>query len=131
MKALIVEDDFTSRGLIEMMFKKIGGVQIAVKRGDGGVGIKCASDAGEPYDVMCLDIMIPELDGHEVLRVIRMLEARSGVPESSGIKIIVTTAQRDVENVKKAIQGKCDGYLLKPIDKPGLLDKLRTLKVIA
>jgi two-component system chemotaxis response regulator CheY len=130
MKALIVEDDFTSRLLLQRMIQPFGEVHIAVNGREAVEAFNFACVDEEPYDLMCLDIMIPEMDGHEVLRVIRTMESRLGVPETAGVKIIVTTAQRDVENVKKAIQGKCDGYLLKPVDKAGLLEKLRSLKVI-
>ena len=64
-----------------------------------------ALEDGEPYDPACLDIMMPVMDGYQVLRSIRDLEADHGIPEEEQVKVIMTTALNDEENVKMAFDG--------------------------
>jgi len=85
---------------------------------------------GQPYDLICLDIMMPELDGHEVLRKIRRTEEENGVNSSNGVKIIMTTALDDPTNVVTAFKSLCDAYLVKPVHKSKLLDYLRSFELI-
>ncbi len=83
-----------------------------------------------PYDLICLDIMMPGLDGQEVLRQIRRLEEESGVAPAHRVKVIMTTALAGRANVMEAIEGGCDAYLIKPIQRLRLLEELRRLELI-
>ena len=84
----------------------------------------------QPFDLICLDIMMPGLDGQQALRVIREIEAERGFPLNKGAKVIMTTALFDLQSVISAYQGMCDGYLTKPIHKKQLLDELLRLGLI-
>jgi two-component system, chemotaxis family, chemotaxis protein CheY len=131
MKVLIVEDDFTSRLLVQMLLAQYGECHIAVNGREAVAAFRTALDAGEPYDLICLDIMMPEMDGHAALKEIRTLEEARCVLPIRGAKIIMTTALNDLKNVSSAYQELCDGYLTKPIDRAkliGLLDELGVLK---
>ena len=130
MKTLIVEDDFTSRLLLQGLLKSYGPSHIAVNGKEAVEAVRLALVAGEHYDLICLDIMMPELDGQAALKQIRALETAKGIWSSSGSKVVMTTALGDMQNVTKAFDGFADGYLTKPIDKTKLLDTLRQLELI-
>jgi two-component system chemotaxis response regulator CheY len=130
-KTLIVEDDFTSRLLLQGLLQPFGPCHIAV---NGREAVKAARDAiagKEPYNLICIDIMMPEMDGQEALREIRALETEAGILSSDGSKIIMTTALDDKKNVMSAFREQCDAYLVKPIDRDKLLENLRSLHLIA
>jgi len=131
MKTLIVDDDFTNRLLLQEILKGYGPSHIAVNGQEAVEAVRVAMDMGEPYDVICLDIMMPEMDGHEALKEIRAMEEAKGIISSKGTKIVMTTALGDLKNVSTAYQGLCDAYLVKPIDKARLLEELRKLDLIS
>jgi two-component system chemotaxis response regulator CheY len=130
MKTLIVEDDFTSRLLMQELLKGFGLPHIAVDGQEAVEAVRLALNAGEPYNLICLDIMMPGLDGQQALREIRAMEEEMGIFSSDGAKIIMTTALADMHNKIGAFSGLCDGYLTKPIHKQKLLDELRKFELI-
>jgi two-component system chemotaxis response regulator CheY len=131
MKTLITEDDFTSRLLLQELLKSYGQSHVAVNGKEAVEAVRLALDADDPYDLICLDIMMPEMDGQEALREIRALEEARGITFSSGAKIVMTTALTDLQSVRSAYSGLCDMYLTKPIQKSNLLEKLHQLALIA
>ena len=130
MKTLIVEDDFTSRLLFQEFLKSYGQSHIAVNGRESIEAVCRALEAGEPYDLICLDIMMPEMDGQEALKQIRKQEEIRGILPPDGVKVVMTTALDDIKNVLTAYHGLCDAYLTKPIRKEDLLNELRKLKLI-
>ncbi len=130
MKILIAEDDFTSRLLLQEILKNYGTCHVAVNGREAVTAACSARQANEPYDLICLDIMMPELDGHDALYQIRANEEEHGVISNHGSKIMMITALSDIKNVHEAYNNLCDGYLTKPIRKADLLDQLRQLKLI-
>jgi len=130
MKTLIVEDDFTSRLLLQELLKNYGTSHVAVNGREAIEAVRLALGSGEPYDLICLDIMMPEMDGQQALREIRLLEETRGVASSRWAKIVMTTALGDKNNVLEAVKGKCDAFLVKPIQKARLLEELLRLKLI-
>jgi len=131
MKILIVEDDFTSRLLLQELLKSFGPTHIAVNGREAVEAAHSALEADEPYDLICLDIVMPEMDGQQALREIRALEEAKGIISCNGAKIVMTTAQEDLKNVKAAYYSLCDAYLTKPIQKAKLLEELGKLNLIA
>jgi two-component system, chemotaxis family, chemotaxis protein CheY len=130
MKTLIVEDDFTSRLLLQELLKSYGPSHIAVNGKEAVEAVRAALEANEPYDLICLDIMMPEMDGQEALRQIREQEEARGIPSTHGAKIVMITALSDIKNVIAAYKSLCDAYLAKPIQKAKLLEELRKLGLI-
>ncbi len=130
MKALIVEDDFTSRLLLQELLKNYGTSHIAVNGREAVAAVHAALQADEPYDLICLDIMMPEMDGQEALLQIREQEASKGILSSCGAKIIMTTALGDMKNLSTAFNSLCDAYLQKPIGKAKLIEELCKLNLI-
>ena len=110
---------------------KLPSSHIVYSLGKQGVdAVRTALQAGDPYDLVCLDIMMPEMDGQEALKQIRQLEQEAGVTAEKRARVIMTTAHADRDNVLEAIQGQCDYFLVKPIDNRALLEELRRLGLI-
>jgi two-component system chemotaxis response regulator CheY len=130
MKTLIVEDDLTSRLLLQEFVKEYGPVQVAVD-GEGAIGaVRAASEAGEFFDLICLDIMLPEMNGIEVLRQLREREEARGISPGQGSKILMVTALGSIKDVMEAYSNLCDGYLTKPLAKAQFREELRRLGLI-
>lgn len=130
MKILIAEDDFTSRLLLLTLLKNYGQIDIAMHGKEAVEAVRLAIEGGKPYDLICLDIMMPEMDGQQALKAIRNLEETHGILLSNGAKIVMITALDDLKNVGVAYHSLCDAYLTKPIHKAKLLEELRKLMLI-
>lgn len=130
MKTLIVEDDFTSRLLLQEILKQYGALHVAVNGKEAVEAVRLAMGEGEPYDLVCLDIMMPEMDGHQALKEIRAMEELRSVRSRDGAKIFMTSALDCVKDVSRAFHGLCDAYLVKPIVKAKLLEQLQAFKLV-
>lgn len=117
MRILVVEDDHTSREVLAAMLAKYGQVETAVDGTEAMGKFKAARKIGQPYEVIFLDIMMPGLDGREVLREIRRLEEKEGLTTLQGVKIVMATAINDYQSISASFKDQCDGYLTKPISK--------------
>ena len=131
MRILIVEDDFVGRKIMHQLLLEYGQCDVA---GDGLEAVKAfdlALAAGEPYDVMFLDIMMPNMSGHEALKIIREKEKALGVTPQKEVKVIMTSALDDVKNVTQSFfQGGASAYLVKPIERRKVIEELRKLGLI-
>ncbi|MGO9953275.1 MAG: response regulator [Dissulfurispiraceae bacterium] len=130
MKILIAEDDFTSRLLLQEMMKSYGLSHIAVNGKEAVAAVQLALKMGAPYDLICLDVLMPEMDGHEALKEIRLIEEDQGFVGKGRAKIIMTTSLADKTNVMKARDSECDYYLIKPYDRVKLQQALYTLNLV-
>jgi len=127
MRILIVEDDMVSRSVLSRFLCPFGQVDTA-EDGDQGYQMFAQSlDQGQPYDLITLDIMMPRKDGHATLLAIRDLEHRRGIGPGLRSRVIVTTALDDVHNITASFRELCDEYVVKPIRKPTLYDKIGEL----
>jgi two-component system chemotaxis response regulator CheY len=130
MRTLIVEDDFTSRLLLQSLLSQYGECHAAVNGNEALTAFRAALESGQAYDLICMDIMMPEMDGQTAVRKIRALEQAAGTLSTHGAKIIMTTALDDVKNVVESFMALCDAYLFKPIDKGKLLGHIRDLHLV-
>ncbi|MBI9105391.1 MAG: response regulator [Spirochaetales bacterium] len=129
MKTLIVEDDFASRLLLQELLKPYGDSHVAV---NGVEAVSVCTDTiknHKYYDLICLDIMMPEMDGQTALKKIRALEDAAGLGSFTRARIIMTTALGDVKTVMGSYYELCDGYLVKPFSRDQLEKQLRKLNL--
>ena len=131
MKYLIVEDDFAARRLLQRYLSGYGDCDIAVDGNEAVEAFGQALDENEPYDLICLDIMMPAMDGREALQVIRRIEHEHGIHGLDGVKVIMTTALGDSKNVIGSFREGCEAYIVKPIKKDKLLEEMEKLGLIA
>jgi two-component system chemotaxis response regulator CheY len=130
MRTLIVEDEITSRLLLQKFLSQYGVCHVAVGGREAVATFRAARESGQPYDLICMDIEMPEMDGQTAVREIRALEEAGGTLSTNGAKIIMTTAQDDAKNVIESFKSLCDAYLFKPIDTEKLLGHMRDLHLV-
>jgi len=130
-KCLIVEDDFISRRILRELLGAYFDCEIAVDGEEAVTAFRLAHDAKSPYDLICMDIMMPKMDGREALRLIRQLEKELEVPPNLEVKVVMTTALDDPKTVFDSFyQDGATAYLVKPISKQKLLRELRALGLL-
>lgn len=130
MKILIAEDDFASRKFMLRFLSKYGECDVTVDGMEAVDAFLMALDSGEGYDLVCLDIMMPALDGYQVLKAIRDVERERNIPEEKASKVIMATALNEGRNVTKAFDLGCVAYAGKPIDQGKFENVLRKLGLI-
>lgn len=131
MKILILEDDYTSSAILQKILSEYGDVTAT---SDGLMAVeefKKSIVEGFKYDLICLDIMVPEIDGQEVLRRIRAEESKNGRTNIKDRSLIVMiTALNDIENVMSSFTEQAEGYIIKPFNKEKISKTLLQLKLI-
>lgn len=132
MKTLIVEDDFLARSLLSTLLSEFGPCHVAVNGREALEALERGFDENEPYDLVCLDIMMPVMDGQEALIQLRHIEEQRGIRGLDMTKVIMITAIDDSKNIMKAFrQGQCEAYLTKPLDRNKLISHIRELGLIS
>lgn len=129
-KILIVEDDFISRKLMLRFLSNYGECDITVDGVEAIEAFTMALDVDEGYDLICLDIMMPVMDGYQTLMKIREIEEKRGISEDKKAKIIMTSALSERRNVTKAFELGCTAYAGKPIDPRKFENELRKLDLL-
>lgn len=131
MKCLIVEDDQVSSRVLEKMICRYGCSDLVANGQQALEQFRLAHDSNRPYDLVLMDIMMPEIDGLRAVLAIREMESLAGIPRAQGVKIIMTTALDDPRTVMKALyESDASSYLVKPIRLQKLEEELRALKLI-
>ena len=130
MKILLAEDDFVTRKFMANFLSKYGECDVTVDGMEAVDAYMMALEDGEPYDLVCLDIMMPVMDGYQALVGIRNLEKAHDVPEDKQVKVIMATALNDEKNVKMAFELGCTVYSGKPIDQNKFEQALQKLGLV-
>ena len=130
MKILLAEDDFVTRKFMVNFLSKYGECDVTVDGMEAVDAFMMALEDEEPYDLICLDIMMPVMDGYQALKAIRNLEKEKSVPEDKAAKVIMTTALNEEKNVKMAFELGCTIYSGKPIDQGRFEQALKKLELI-
>jgi len=130
LKILIVEDDFVCRKLLQMYLSKFGDCFIAVNGQEAVEAVGSAYDENYPYDLICLDIRMPETDGQEALEAIRRIERERGIAGLDCIKVIMTTGLDDSRNIMGAFRNGCEAYIVKPVEHDKLIKEMEKLGLI-
>lgn len=129
MRILIAEDDFPSRKLMLEYLSQFGECDVTVDGMEATFAFMMALDEEKYYDLICLDVMMPALDGYQALKMIRDMENERNVPENKRAKVIMTTALNEKKNVDKAFEMGCSVYCAKPIDLDKLKEVLKKLEL--
>jgi two-component system chemotaxis response regulator CheY len=127
MKILIAEDDLVSRKILSKMLSEYGECDITVDGIETIDTFLMALEDGEPYELLCLDIMMPKIDGIKVLKTIREIEKKQGIKKEQSVKVMMVTALSDHETIKKSYQAGCEAYIAKPISMEKLANALNSM----
>ncbi|MFH1359856.1 MAG: response regulator [Candidatus Omnitrophota bacterium] len=120
-KVLIVDDNFENRELMAEILRDVAECDLAVS---GQEAIEKYNNALSlrPYQVILLDIMMPDVDGLQALRIIRKNERDHGIELGDGVPVIMVTAHKK-PYLDAFFQG-CTDYIMKPIDPAKLIKKI-------
>lgn len=130
MKILLAEDDYATRKFMTSFLSKYGECDVVVDGMEAVDAFLMALEDDEPYDLVCLDIMMPVMDGYQALMSIRNLEQDHDIAEADQVKVIMTTALNEEENVKMAFDLGCSVYSGKPINQEKFEQALTKLGLI-
>ena len=130
MKILLAEDDFVTRKFMVNFLSKYGECDVTVDGMEAVDAFMMALEDEEPYDLVCLDIMMPVMDGYQALVAIRKLEKEKNISEDKAVKVIMTTALIEERNVKMAFELGCTIYSGKPINQDRFEQALKKLNLI-
>lgn len=115
-RILIVEDDLISRKFLSKFMNRYGDCDLVVDGLEAIDAYLLATKEGVPYDLICLDVMMPKIDGIQVLKTIRDLEKQNGVNDNEKCKIVMTTVLGEILTVQSAFDFGCNAYASKPLD---------------
>jgi len=129
MRMLVVDDEYGSRLLLNQYLRSYGEIDIAVNGLEAVDAFMLAWKDNEPYDIIWLDILMPENDGYYVMKEIRAYEKRIGIREIDGVKFVITSCLDDPKSVLKAYKhaGTCE-YLIKPLSMENVLNVFNKVK---
>lgn len=127
MRILIAEDDLVSRKFLYKFMSQYGECDLVVDGLEALDAFLMSVKDNNPYDLICLDIMMPKVDGVKALKAIRDLETQKGAHPEKRTKVIMTTALAETQMVQNAFEIGCDAYAAKPIDIDKLTEVLQRL----
>ncbi|MEO5360151.1 MAG: response regulator [Nitrospirota bacterium] len=132
MRILIADDDPNNRTVLQGMLTSYGDCDVVVTGKEAYEAFVMAHEEKQPYDLICLDIMMPVMDGNEALVKMREYEQKMGLTmPSQEAKIVMTTALDHPKDIIKAFyKGGCTAYLTKPITKKALVEQLKDIGVL-
>ncbi len=117
-RILVVDDDHELLKLVTMLLRRIGAEAIPVT--DGRAALE-ALESAPPPDLIILDLMLPDMDGFEVLRRIRAQERFDRTP------VLILSAKADPNSIRYGLDNGADGYVTKPYIANSLIDRVRLL----
>ena len=118
-RILLVEDVEINREIVQALLEP---TQIEIDCAENGVeAVRMFSEAPQKYDIIFMDVQMPEMDGYDATRRIRALN----IPEAKTVRIIAMTANVFREDVERCLEAGMDNHLGKPLEFEGVLDKLR------
>ena len=131
MHTLIVDDQAANRHVLQRMLGRFGSCDEAADGQAAIAALTAAWDAERPYDLICLDIMMPVLNGQETLVAVRKLETTRGILNYHRVKVFMVTAIHDESAINSAYCDGCTAYLTKPLEYRLLLGNLVHLKLLS
>jgi two-component system chemotaxis response regulator CheY len=130
MKILIAEDDFITRRFLKIILSQYGECDIAINGNEAVFAFDLSLKENNLYDLVCLDIFMPGLDGQQALKQIREIESKAGIEGLDRVKVLIITALKDKENIIKAFNTGCEAYIVKPFDNESITKELKKIKLI-
>ncbi len=115
---------------MEKYLEEFGEIDSVSDGQEGLDAFKRIMNEGKKYDLICLDIMLPRMDGQVMLQELRRAEESHGIKGLNSVKVLMTTALGDAANIIQAFRSQCEGYLTKPFTKEQLLREIANMNLI-
>lgn len=116
MKILIAEDDKTSQFLLSKFLSDTNEITLASNGIEAIETFVKAHEAQSPFELILVDIMMPKLDGLELIKLVRTYEKKQRVRKSLHVKLIIVSALKNKEILDIANENLVDQYYMKPLD---------------
>ena len=113
---LVVDDDEANRDLLARRLSRKGHTVVPADGGRTALGLI----AERPFDLVLLDVMMPEMSGIEVLKILRKSHTTAQLP------VIMATARNQSEDIVEALRLGANDYVTKPLDFPVVLARVQT-----
>lgn len=130
-KYLIVEDDKLSCKILEDFMSEFAECDTAANGSAGFELFETAIAAGHPYDLICSDVEMPEMNGHEMIRLIRAREESLPIAGCIRTIIFMISASGSPKDMSLAIlDNGCDDYIVKPFQRTTLKSMLHKYNLL-
>lgn len=131
LRCLIMEDDELSRELLAFQMEPYAQCDLAADGREGVAAFVAAQQAGTPYELILLDIVMPEMDGMQAAKAIRAYEEKQGIAIEHGVRIVVLSSLSTPQDVIQAyVAAQSSAHLVKPVQPEKLLKTLQKLELI-
>jgi two-component system chemotaxis response regulator CheY len=127
MRILVVDDDAPNRKLLMDIASKIGECEGVAGGQEALSAFKKAWEDWRPFDLIFLDVLMPDMDGRQVLLKIRKIEKDKKISKQHRVRVIMVTGVSEEETVIDCLKNGCDEFLLKPIDIKLVFEKIKNL----
>ena len=117
MKILIADDEFVSRKKAHKILSRYGMCDISINGTEALEAFHLAHEEGEPYELVTMDILMPDMDGIEALKRIREWEESQNIYLGNGVKVVMLTASKASDSVLSSFNEGCEAYIVKPFNK--------------
>ena len=128
-RILIADDDAAFVELLRTVLAPHAAITVARDGIEAIAAFRSALETGQHFAAVCLDQLMPGMDGNRTLRALRRTEATHAGQGWTRARIVVVSALRDRAQVLRALESGCDSYLVKPLEPQSVVVRLRELGV--
>ena len=130
MKILIADDNEAARRLLQLYLAGYGSL-VTVNNGIKAIeAFSQAIDTNERFDLICMDYVMPKMDGIEVIKAIRTIELEHGISRANRVRIIMSSAVDQESDIMKAYANGCDSYMIRPDRKERLMEEIQSFGLL-
>jgi len=131
MRFLIIDDDEAVHMYLTQLLSPYARCEAVFNGTEAIERYKKAHEDKDPYDTVFMDILMPEMDGHEATKKLRDLEKELGLEGPEEFKLVMITSLKDTKNVSQAFfKGYASCYIVKPFNKVQVMNELRENNIL-
>jgi len=130
MRILVIDDDRSVQRTLELHLKEYGQIDFASNGQEAIEKVHISFKEENYYSLILLDIHMPEVNGFNCLKMIRILEDVKGLSFDQTAKIVMVTVESHSDSIAAAFQDQCEGYIIKPVTKKVLLAQMKSLNLL-
>jgi len=127
MRSLIIDDEFVALSKMVALLEPLGPCDAATNAEQAQSYFLKAIKTNAPYDLITIDINMPNMNG---LTLLSRFQSEERSRECRRARKIIITADSSAFNVRAALANDCDGFLVKPISRSVLMEKLASLELV-